>query len=84
MTYVRRVADEGERRLKFVEKQGGRRNSMSLPPVIDDADLIVRLWRGANVAIHRRRRSSSISVDAGRDLPASADDHDVRSASCKA
>jgi len=57
---------------------------MSAPPAIDDADLIVRLWRGANVAIHRRRRSSSISADAGRDLPASADDHDVRSASCKA
>ena len=78
------MADELERRLKFVEKQGGRRNSMSLPPTIDDADLIVRLWSGANVEVHRRRRSSSISADAGRDLPASADDQDVRSAPCKA
>ena len=84
MTDVWRVADERESRLKFVEKQGGRRNSMSLPPAIDDADLIVSLWSGANVEVHRRRRSSSISADAGRDLPASADDQDVRSASCNA
>lgn len=82
MTYVWRVADEWERRLKLVEKQGGRRNSMVLPPAIDDADLIARLRSGANVEVHRRRRSSSISADAGRDLPASADDQDVRSASC--
>ncbi len=53
-------------KLKFVEKQGGRRNSMSPPQVIDDADLIVRLWSGANVAIHRRRRSSSSGADTGR------------------
>jgi hypothetical protein len=79
--FARHIVDE--RRLKFVEKQDGR-YSMSLPPAIDDADLIVRLWSGANVEVHRRRRSSSISADAGRDLPASADDQDVGSASCKA
>ena len=51
---------------------------------IDRADLSVRLCSGANVKRHRRRRSSSISADAGRDLPASADDQDVRSAWWKA
>lgn len=65
-------------------KQGGRRRSMLLPPTIDHADLLVRLWSSANVEVHRRRRSSSISADAGRDRPASADDQDFRSASCKA
>lgn len=84
MTDVWSAADERERGLKLVEKQGGRRNSMSLPPAIDGADLIVRLWSGANVEVHRRRRSSSISAAAGRVLPASADDQDVRSASCNA
>ena len=62
----------------------GEAESMSPPPALDDADLIVRLWRGANVEIHRWRRSSSISADAGRVLPASADDQDLRSASCRA
>ena len=66
MTYVWCVADECERSLKFIEEQGGRRSSMSPPPAIDDADLIVRLWSGANVEVHRRRRSSSISADAGQ------------------
>ena len=49
---------------------------------MNDVDLFVRPWSGANIAIHRRRRSSSISAATGRDLPASADDQDVRSASC--
>lgn len=81
---VRSVADPIERRSQFSQEEIWCGRAIGTPPIVNHADLRVRLRCGPDRQTYRRWRSSSRIAEAGRRRPASADCQDEDRASCNA